>query len=135
MFCDHCGAQLREDAVFCHVCGSRQLPEAQDSTAALPAPAAQAPSVPEAMKPEKTAPEQQAEEPEQQQTEPEQQPAEPEKTAPEQQAAEPEKAAPEQQGPFEGSPVRPLSGTFSWENVKISGEFKDGAGTLTITFS
>lgn len=47
---------------------------------------------------------------------------------------EEENAAAKQESPSENSSAQPLSGTFSWENVKISGEFKDGVGTLTITF-
>lgn len=47
---------------------------------------------------------------------------------------EKEDTAAKQESPTEGSSAQPLSGTFSWENVKISGEFKDGVGTLTITF-
>jgi len=49
-------------------------------------------------------------------------------------AEEPKNPAVQQKPPAGDSSVQPLNGTFSWDNVKISGEFKDGTGTLTITF-
>ena len=45
-------------------------------------------------------------------------------------------AAVSQPLPQEGIPAaQPLTGTFSWDNVKISGEFKNGTGSITITFN
>lgn len=48
-----------------------------------------------------------------------------------------QEAPPVQAQPENGAetPQPSSTGTYTWNNVKISGEIKDGVGTLTITFS
>ncbi len=77
MFCQNCGAPLRENARFCHVCGEEQLSKELDGT----------PTAGQAIQGADT------------------------------------------------SEIQPLLGAYTWENVKINGEFKNGVGTITITFS
>ena len=106
-YCLNCGSPLRGDARFCHVCGAEQIMDEH------PAPEPRRP-VPPAPAPE------------------------PERPVPPAPAPEPEK--PEAPAPAKApEPAQvqiPLPmGSYTWENVKINGEFKNGVGTITITFS
>ena len=105
MFCQNCGTQLREDARFCHVCGAEQTLEAYHDTAVSPSPLQE--NIPAQTGSEGYI-----------FVEPE----------PAVQEAEP---AAQQESPVAQS----LTGTFTWENVKISGEFNNGKGSITITFN
>lgn len=101
MFCQNCGAQLRVDARFCHVCGAEQLPEEYSDTSVSSSPVQE--TAPVAVGAENPAP------------------------------IEPKPAIQEDSGRKVPVP-QPLTGTFTWENVKISGEFQNGVGSITITF-
>ncbi len=79
-FCHNCGTQLRDEALFCHVCGAKQITEEANAAPAAPA----APKAPEA--------------------------------------------------PQDAQVQIPIPSSYTWKNVEIHGEFKNGVGSITITF-
>ena len=136
-YCHNCGTPVPENARFCHVCGAEQFLEEAAEAPPLewskahpeeaarfsqPAPRESQRSSWEARRPEPVTP------PEPVREEPPVQPA----PAPAAPAAPPpvppRPEAPQVQIPFP-------SGSYTWENVKISGEFKNGVGSITITFN
>lgn len=112
-FCHNCGTQLREDARFCHNCGAEQIVE-------------QAPKPP-VLEWSKAHPEEQAAR--------QAAPHAPASVSPPAPAPTPV-PAPEPKEPEAPQVQIPLpTGSYTWKNVKISGEFKNGTGSITITFN